>query len=489
MAKLIKGKNDFATEYPELAKEWHPTKNGSLTPSDITAGSGKIVWWLGKCGHEWCTVLYSRTRLNSKCPYCANQKVLSGYNDLATTNPELAEEWHPTKNGTLKATEIAEGSNKKVWWLGKCGHEWVATPNDRKGQKGTNCPYCSGQKLLVGFNDLQTVCPEIAEEWHPTKNGSLKPTDVVSGSPKYVWWMCKEGHEWKAKISNRKALDSWCPFCSGKRILTGFNDLATLCPELLKEWDYEKNTVQPTSIGKGYQKNIWWKCSKGHSYQASPNNRTKGDGCPICSKEYRTSFPEQAMFFYIKKVFPDAQNGNKTILDGMELDIYIPSLNTGIEYDGNNWHNDKRDSIKNDLCKAKGIRLIRIREHGLKSLPNSINIERQNNRSDADLERCILKVFREIGTEAPDISIEQDRMQITSEFIVSEKEKSFSSVHPELLEEWNYEKNKELTPEMVKAKSGRKVWWKCSKGHEWQSRIVDRGKGHGCPYCSGRKKL
>ena len=111
--------NSLGKTYPELASEWHPTMNGKLTPEDITFGSGKKVWWLGKCGHEWEARINNRVYKSQDCPYCAGRKVLVGFNDLCTTHPELAKEWHPTKNGDLLPQEVTAASKKNIWWLGK----------------------------------------------------------------------------------------------------------------------------------------------------------------------------------------------------------------------------------------------------------------------------------------------------------------------------------------------------------------------------------
>ena len=103
-------------------------------------------WWLGKCGHEWEALLENRIN-GTGCPVCSGRKVLASYNDLATTDPNVATEWHPTKNGDWTAKHAKAGSNKKVWWQGKCGHEWEATPNDRTG-RGDKCRTAQGKEFL-----------------------------------------------------------------------------------------------------------------------------------------------------------------------------------------------------------------------------------------------------------------------------------------------------------------------------------------------------
>jgi DNA-directed RNA polymerase subunit RPC12/RpoP len=147
---MIEKEKSLAYRFPELAKEWHPTKNGDLTPDDVLCGTHREVWWQCTKGHEWKATVHHRTH-GTNCPYCSNKKVLVGFNDLATTNPRLAKEWHPIKNGKLTPLDIVEGSNKRVWWQCEKGHEWIATVVSRTN--GIGCPYCSNKKVLVGVND------------------------------------------------------------------------------------------------------------------------------------------------------------------------------------------------------------------------------------------------------------------------------------------------------------------------------------------------
>jgi DNA-directed RNA polymerase subunit RPC12/RpoP len=189
---VLSGFNDSGTLYPELTKEWHPTKNKKLKPTDILSRSAKKVWWICKCGHEWKADLHSRTAGNG-CPYCSGKKMLEGFNDLATTHPELAKQWHPTKNGDIKPTNITANSNKEIWWMCECGHEWQTKPNNRMRARG--CPYCAGKKAIKGKTDLATTHPELAQQWHPTKNGDIKPTDIMAGTHKKFWWINDKGEE------------------------------------------------------------------------------------------------------------------------------------------------------------------------------------------------------------------------------------------------------------------------------------------------------
>ena len=230
------GTNDLLTVNPKLADEWHPTKNGSLQPSDVLPQSSIKVWWLGKCGHEWQAVIYSRHNGNG-CPYCGRKRLLIGFNDLLTENPTIASEWNYKKNSPLQPFDVMSGSDRKVWWLGKCGHEWQAAVDSRV--RGLGCPYCSGKRTLKGFNDLGTTHPDLAKEWHPTKN-DFTPQNITAGSNRTVWWICQKGHEWSAVVSSR-VRGNGCPVCAGKVIITGENDFETLYPEIAKLWNYEKN--------------------------------------------------------------------------------------------------------------------------------------------------------------------------------------------------------------------------------------------------------
>ena len=201
---------------PALAAQWHPTLNGSLTPSDVIPSSRRKVWWKGPCGHEWETSPENRRR-GSGCPYCSGAKVLAGFNDLATRDPVLAAQWHPEKNGSLKPSDVAPGSNRKVWWKGPCGHEWEALVLGRS--RGNGCPYCSGLRPTPGVNDLATTHPDVAAMWHPERNGALSPADVSRGSARLAWWRCPAcGREWEEKVSSVAAAvakGGGCPRCSG----------------------------------------------------------------------------------------------------------------------------------------------------------------------------------------------------------------------------------------------------------------------------------
>ena len=419
------------------------------------------------------------------------QKYLESHN-LAVTYPEIAREWDIEKNGDISPALVLPSSSKKYWWICPNKHSYSASPSNRTHGKGSGCPYCSdpARKVLKGFNDLQTKHPVVASEWNYQKNNGLKPDEVLCGSAKKVWWLGKCGHEYEQSIVNRVKGGN-CPYCSHQKLLIGFNDFASEHPELLSEWDYEKNEKSPTEIMSHSKYKAWWNCPFGHSYQAWMDNRcgSAHSGCPICDKENHTSFPEQALFFYIKQSFSDAVNSNKSAI-GMELDIYIPSKKTAIEYDGRNWHKNNQFEIKkNATCLEKGIVLIRIREPGLCLYDNCLCIVREDVKSNHSLNKSIKEVLTIIDSAREyNIDIDRDSVTIYDSYISNRKNKSLKSLYPKIASEWHPSKNGRLTPEMVAPLAEKKAWWLGKCGHEWQMSVQDRtNQNCGCPICAGKR--
>ena len=203
-----------------------------------------------------------------------------------------------------------------MWWVCEKGHEWRASINSRNN--GRSCPFCSGRFAVSGETDLATTHPNLAKEWNYDKNKNLLPSMFSSGSSKKVWWICEKGHEWQATIANRKNGNN-CPYCRGKKILQGYNDLKTWCInndryDLINEFDYEKNNFKITDITYGSGKKVWWICKKGHSYQTYLTHRTKmNTSCPYCSNQkILTGYNDlETLFPLISKEW-DFQKNTKT---------------------------------------------------------------------------------------------------------------------------------------------------------------------------------
>ena len=402
-------------------------------------------------------------------------------------NAQLMAEWNWEKNNELKfdPNALTLGSNKKVWWKCSKGHEWQARIADRRN--GNGCPYCSGRYTIKGENDLQTVNPSLAKEWYYEKNTYLTPVDVLPNSNKKVWWKCSKGHEWQA-IINARSNGRGCPYCAGQKVIKGHNDLQTSNPTLAQEWNHEKNQgLTPVDVMPNSDKKVWWRCNKGHEWQATIGNRNRGNGCPVCNSECQTSFPEYAIVYYLKKYGLDVLHSYRG--RGYELDIYIPSKKTAIEYDGYFWHKSKKknDLDKNLKCQKDGIKLYRIRE----DLPllNDSSIDYVVQKNQKGLSKILEDILSKIAGTKVDIDIERDAIHIENLREFTEKENSLLFSNSEIAKEWNYEKNANIKPENFSANSNKKVWWKCNKGHEWQATIASRNSKSGCPICAGQKVL
>jgi hypothetical protein len=247
-------------------------------------GSNKLMHWKCSKGHLWTAKPNDRTGRNSGCGTCSNHKLLIGFNDLATSHPEIAKEadgWDPK-------TVIA-GTHEKRKWKCKQGHTWISVVKNRCYGKKSNCPVCSNKKVFIDFNDLATTHPEIAKE-----ADGWDPRSLTSGSGKKVQWKCNLGHSYLSRIGSRTNQKQNCPICSNNQLLVGFNDLATTHPEIAKEadgWD-------PTTVIAGTHVKKQWKCNKGHTWVARVKSRSYGSksNCPGCSI---TGFdPNQNGFLY-----------------------------------------------------------------------------------------------------------------------------------------------------------------------------------------------
>jgi hypothetical protein len=268
--------NSIAISRPELAAQWHPTKNGSLTPSTVTIGSGKKIWWLCSFGHAWYSYLKNRVK-GSSCPYCAG-RVATPENNLLVKYPSLAAEWHDLKNSPVKPQEVMTRSCTYYWWKCKNNHEWEAQVRYRVD--GGKCPYCIGRRVTAD-KSLAVKYPEIAKQWHSTKNSDLKPTDFLPKSGKKVWWRCAKGHEWIAAISVRTK-GAKCPFCSNRRACAD-NNLRILYPEIAAEWNHKKNgALSPVDVTPRSGQEVWWVCGCGHEWKAKVRKRVNGSGCLRC---------------------------------------------------------------------------------------------------------------------------------------------------------------------------------------------------------------
>ena len=275
--------NDLLSRAPELAAQWDYQKNAPLTPEKVAYSSHRVVWWRCEKGHAYRSAVKSRSR-GTGCPFCANRAVLPDENSLLACRPEIAAEWDMAKNAPLLPTQIAPGSDRRVWWVCRFGHSWKAAVSARTyGTSG--CPVCTGRKILPGFNDLQSLYPEIAAQWDTARNGA-GPDTASPCSNRRVWWRCEKGHSYPAAAASRTRRGSGCPYCANRRVLPGFNDLATTAPTVAMQWHPTKNEpLTPEMVTAGSTRKVWWKCEAGHEWKAVIYSRAGKQrcGCPVCA--------------------------------------------------------------------------------------------------------------------------------------------------------------------------------------------------------------
>lgn len=421
--------------------------------------------------------------------------------NLLKDNPKLMSEYNYEKNDQLDLEKITLGSNKKVWWKClECETEWQAAPHNRTKSKPTGCPKCGIKKIgknkrkeLIRKNgSLFDNKPDLASEWNYKKNYPLTPNDVTTGSHKKVWWHCyKCNNDWEAVVYNRAVLGSGCIYCTNQKAIVGVNDFKTLYPQLTNEWDYEKNgELLPENFKPKSNIRVWWKCELGHSWQSSINKRTSGTSCPKCFFENGTSFAEQAILYYLSK---KVKVENRIKIFDNEIDIFLPDLNIGFEYDGIHFHNTIKSKIKeetkNIIMKENNITLFRIKESNKSYFDKNTNIiycipDRDYNY----LEKVLTCINDILNLNIENIDISRDRLIIYNQYVKSIKQHSIAKECPELLKEWDYQNNGDLKPENFKPGSNVKVWWKCLKCNSlYESTISHKTEGTNCPFCSGKK--
>lgn len=409
-------------------------------------------------------------------------------NNLQDSNPNLAKEWHPAFNGSLTPKDVKPKSNKKVWWRCSRGHEWQAVICDRS--VGNGCPVCSG-KIVHNDNCLATINPTLAAEWHPTNNHPLTPNDLTPNARKKIWWRCKKGHEWQAYMYNR-SIGGNCPYCNGKKVNID-NCLATMLPDIAKEWDHDKNHPRtPYDVTHGSGVIAWWKCKFGHSWKTSICNRKKGTKCPYCSNQ--TSEIELAIYAELKVLFAKTQHRKK--IGKLEVDIYIEEHNLAVEFDGNYWHKDKLnlDKSKNIQLNNSGITVVRIRDVGL--ISTSINDLLLTGSPYSLKHHLLKKIILHILNFVPVTTVELSKYKkedglvgvslyktLIHAFHSKEKTNSLVDVNKNLAATWHPTLNGLLRPCHFTAYSHYKAWWVCAHGHTWLATIAKRSIGRGCPDC------
>lgn len=436
-AERLREERSLLARFPDLAAEWHPGKNGALTPATVSFGANRKVWW--RCSrdpaHVWHATVCHRTGAGVGCPMCAHKKVTPA-TSLRALHPEIAAQWHPKANAPRTPDDVAARSNKRFTWVCPAdpAHTWLATVDARTKSNATGCPFCAGRRLTAA-RSLAACDPEVAADWHPTKNGDLTPADVFANDTRKVWWRCRArpAHDWQSSV-HRRARGGGCPFCAGKRA-DSTNSLAALRPDLAAEWHPTRNgDLRPEGVTLGSSVRVLWQCrtDPGHVWQTEVANRTtRGSGCPFCVGRVAT----------------------------FETSLLV--LNPWV---ASEWHPTKNGDLRPAAVRP-GNRIKawwRCRADPSHEWTAAV-CNRTSARTPSGCPHCV-RLARGVTL----------------------RPMSLAAAHPELAREWHPTKNGALTPHDVLWGSGRRVWWRCqhNRAHEWLSRVSERSRGSGCPDCN-----
>ncbi|WP_432176680.1 zinc-ribbon domain-containing protein [Streptomyces sp. Tue6028] len=451
VARPPKPGQSLAERLPEVARDWDTAGNGRIGADQVAWRSSLLAAWrCHRCGYRGENTVAGRVQIFLKrgpaygCRRCSierRDRPQPG-RSLAEVRPDLAAEFHAELNAPWAATDLTSGSDRKMYWhcVANLGHApyLQSIANRRK----SGCPACVN-RVVTENNSLLAVSPQIAAQWHPSKNGSVSPGEIVAGSNRRVWWKCARGHEWQAHVSTRVAQQTGCGICcrrqqSGAEVAL-FAELHELLVPLLG-----KNSVR-------------------------------------------------------RHVRPDRVERKVARCDIL---IVGPDGSVVVEYDGAYWHRDRMDP---DRKKALAIRraghsVVRVREAPLGPLdPDDVvvnNGAKAYSAATAVLRRMLERGWLPAGalvavagyvaagelrgTELCAALLDDvDRPDLGNE--------SLAATHPALSEEWDYEANGALTPHQVSACTSAPAWWVCPLGDRYPCAPRERATGRGCSVCSGKR--
>lgn len=350
--KVVTDKNRLSMTYPDLLKEWD-YDNNIINPENISYASSKeVIWKCYKCNHCWNAIISNRTQNNSNCPNCSG-KVVNDSNRLTIVACHLLDEWNYEKNKE-DPHNLSYGSDKIVSWrCKKCSYEWDISVGARKLN---GCPACSGN-VVTDLNRLTIVGKHLLDKWNYEKNKDINPHDLSIGSHKIVYWKCKNCNKSYQSSINKQYTKSktnrmTCKFCS-RLVICDENRLSTVRPYLMKEWNYEKNTIDPDNISYGSSKRAYWICSKcNNSWKSSIKSRSRGSACPKCAR--RTS--KRANIWLTALNIPKENREIFRVINGKKrfFDAYDSSTNTVYEFYGDYWHGNPFNMNHNKMNNSVG---------------------------------------------------------------------------------------------------------------------------------------
>ena len=279
---LVDETNSLRATHPHIAAEVNEALSGGRTAGNVVAGSEYTMTFTCALGHDWETTPANRAR-GSQCLVCTHQ-VVHPSTCLATVAPDVAALWHETLNGDLTPWDVFPGSSDKAWWkcVNGCDYDGVIA----KRVEGVGCRYCSN-RAVSKKNCMRATRSDLTAEFHPRKNGERTPDNVVAGTSHKIWWLCiPYGHDWEVSGDNRVRQGTGCPYCSGKKVWVGFNDMATTRPDMAAQFSRSRNgDLTPQDVVAGTGKRLWWECQDcGFEWPSTGDVRANSKrGCKECA--------------------------------------------------------------------------------------------------------------------------------------------------------------------------------------------------------------
>lgn len=504
---VLAGFNDVATKAPDLLAEWHPTRNGDKQPHHYTFGSPEIVWWLCSRGHEWEAQIRHRvgteTRKGTGCRDCkglrryhhtaaGDTQVVDGKSVLAAW-PGAAQWWAP--ENPVGPDEVHETDPATYAFCCPEGHRFAASARAVLNRK-RRCLVCTGREVAPGVNTLDVTHPAYASEWDEHTNG-LPASQVTWANRSTYFWTCPFGHSYPASVRGRIENGTGCAFCEGRAVLPGFNDLATVYPEYLPEWDDERD---PSTFYKHSSDSAGWRCADGHRWSAKVVERVVGGtGCPFCDgkrpvvgvNDLFTTDPDIAAQWAV------AQNGDLT-----PQDVTIGSGRSvwwRIEECGHTWRAPVRNRTSADCAPcARGVAITGVNDV-LTTHPGLGAYFDATTNPGEDLAQRKSGSGAVIAWACPTCSHRWDasirQIVAMEEFCprCSGREPTpgvndAATLYPHLLAQVDTEVQPADILVGMTAFNGARIPWRCEKGHKWSARLNDRVRyDTGCPECAAQQ--
>lgn len=518
--KPVVAYSQLSVKFPELAKEWHPTKNNHLTPDSVAASTPSPAWWQCKAAknHIYYMPVNSRTEDKVPCPFCSASK-LKKNKSLAKLWPQIAQFLDSVRSYGLSASEVSPDSPVIVYF------ECPETINSEKPhtirmsvkkatESNLDCVAC--RKKGASYSSLAVENPNLAAQWHKTKNGDLTPWKVKARSSRLVWWQCPKArdHEWRTAVTERKNAKEGCPFCSGKK-QSSTKSFAVDNPDLLDEWHPKLNRgIDPFAIPSRYDLRVTWQCkvNKKHTWKAPVCNRVYlRTGCPHCanwspayegkrSEEYKLSKEKSLAFLHpeVAARWHPKLNGNVTPWDvaaGSHKKAFFQcklfpnhAWSARIGHHAVNCPKCKSYSYESKDSLEAHYPAIALDWHPTKNAPITPDCI-----SPKTPKRFwwVCKTDAKHVWEAPVANRTAGGSgcpYCMNRIVIFDR--SLAEVYPTIAAQWHEKKNGKLKPTEVSPKTGKQVWWRCDKGpdHEWEATVHNRvNRNSGCPCCVGRK--